>query len=594
MAGKRGRVVWSSALVIVALLLFAGLALAEPVMQPYTHGMALGNGFNIYGSENKLACVTFVKDTSNPAGSIKGTNWYWDLVESNEDLMEKTGVNASASVSVGLASASVETSVVSENQLSSYDINVLSLVEVELRWDYTTQVRLKPEFETMLQNKPEEFLEKCGNYYVSGLLYGGAFYNVINMSTSSQSDYDSISVKVSGGYGPFSASVGVSDETKRTLSQRSATIKGYASGTGGGGIPLTVEKMSQRVEGFPNEVLKAGGTRTQVILEEYPKLSASIDPKIWKMAMARWAFYSIQKEIDYIEGHRGQFYMDYNSWKNRLGQLKTEAKNAKERLDQALATCRQNPKACTEPTGLRDPSLVRADLPPRYAGECGTQNLDMRNFMTTAIHPLRGRCGGDTEMAGHSPYITIESRLDSKRDGQQIDRYTKVQMKEDRKDWTCFYDEETKTIVPDMAKVFPGCYLMAQRVPVGTLNARAGKDDHSWHTYPGRDGIRSAECLSDTKGHDYMKVGCKKISFADKIPVTLGHIEDKKGPNVYKPGAPPPAVKAVAKAAPAPSKFLTARLSNVQKSTGKSIILPSNKARQLTPTKFQILKQQVK
>ncbi len=593
MARKRGRVVWSSALGIVALLLFSGLALAEPVIQPYSHGMALGNGFNIYGSENKLACVQFVK-TSTPTGAIKGTNWYWDLVESNEDLMEKTGVNASASVSYGLASASVETSVVSENQLSSYDINVLSLVEVELRWDYTTQAMLKPEFETMLLNKTEEFLEKCGNYYVSGVLYGGSFYNVINMSTSSQSDYDSIAVKVSGGYGPFSASVGVSNETKTTLSQRRAAIKGYTSGSGGGGIPLTVEGMTKRVEGFPNEVLRAGGTMTQVILEEYPKLSQSIDPKIWRMAMARWAFYSIRKEIDYLEGHRNQFYMDYNSWRTRISQLKTEAKNAQDRLDQALAACRQNPKACTEPTGLRDPALVRADLPPRYVGECGAQNLDMRNFMSTALHPLRGRCGGDQEMAGHSPYITIKSDLRSMRGGKQVDQVTTAQMKESKRDWTCFNDSETRTLIPDMEKVFPGCYLIGNTIAVGTLDARAGNDDHSWHNYPGRAGIRSADCLSDTKGKDYMKVGCKKITFTDKIPVTLGHDEDKKGPNVYRPGAPPPAVKAVAKAAPAPSKFTTARLKNLQKSTGKNVILPSSKARQLTPGKFQIMKQTVK
>jgi hypothetical protein len=593
MAGTSGRVVWSSALGIVALLLFSGLALAEPVIQPYSHGMALGNGFNIYGSENKLACVQFVKEQSNPPGAIKHSEWYWDLVESNEDLMEKTGVNASASVSVGLASASVETSVVSENQLSSYDINVLSLVEVELRWDYTTQVRLKPEFETLLQNKPEEFLEKCGNYYVSGALYGGSFYNVINMSTTSKSDYDSVAVKVSGGYGPFAASVGVSNETKATLSQRRAAIKGYTSGSGGGGVPLTAEKMSQRVEAFPNEVLRSGGTLTQVILEEYPKLSASIDPKIWRMAMARWAFYSIRKEIDYLDGHRGQFYMDYNSWKNRIGQLKTEAKNAQDRLDQALAACRQNPKACTEPTGLRDPSLVRADLPPRYVGECGAQNLDMRNFMTTAIHPLRGRCGGDQEMAGNSPYITIKSDLQSMRGGKQVDQVTTVKMKESKHDWTCFNDSETRTLIPDMEKVFPGCYLIGNTIPVGTLDARAGNNDHEWRNYPGRNGIRSADCLSDTKGKDYMKVGCKKITFTDKIPVTLGHDEDKKGPNVYRPGA-PPAAPAVAKAPVAPSKFTTARLKNLQKSTGKNVILPSNKVRLQTPGKFQILKQTVK
>lgn len=593
MAGKRGRVVWSSALGLMALLLFSGLALAEPVIQPYTHGMALGNGVNIYASENKLACVTYVKTQSNPPGAIKSTNWYWDLVESNEDIMEKTGVNASASVSVGLASASVETSLLSENQLSSYDINVLSLVEVELRWDYTTQVKLKSEYETILQNSPEQFLEQCGNYYVSGVLYGGSFYNLINMSTTSQVDHDTLSVKVSGGYGPFSASTQVSNETKTALSQHRASIKGYSTGSGGGAIPLDIVKMSQRVESFPNEVLRSGGTLTQVILEEYPKLSASIDPKIWRMAMTRWAYFSIRKEIDFLDGHRDQFYMDYNSWKSRISQLKTEAKNAQDRLDQALAACRQNPKACTEPTGLRDPALVRADLPPRYAGDCGKKDIDMRASLQTSLHPLNKRCGGDTEMAGHNPYITIQSRLVPNRGGKQVDQYTRVQMKEDRKDWTCFYDEQTRTLIYDMEKVYPGCFLGSQNLPSGAVNARGGKDDHSWHDYPGTGIIQKAHCLSDTKGHDFGKVGCDRITFLTAIPVTLGHDEDKKGPNVYRPGAPPPAT-ALATAPAAPSKFLTARLNNIKRTTGKNIILPSNKIRQLTPGKFQIRKQIVK
>ena len=546
---------------------------AEPIYQAYTHGMALGNGHDIYSAENKLACVTYQVLPSNPSGAIRSTNWYWDLMESNQELFERTAVNAGASVSSMGAQASAEVSMLQQNQLSTYDVNILGLVDVDLRWDYATQVRLKPEFQQMLVGNPEQFLEQCGSYYVSGIRFGGSFYNLITISTSSMSDWNEVSAKVSGGFGPFSASTSVSNETKTTLSSRSASIKGYSTGSGGGAIPLNPDSMNARVEGYPQEVLRSGGTMTGVILEEYPTASAAFDPKIWKMATTRWDFVSLRKEIEYAEGHPGQFYMDPNSWRPRLAQLKTEVNSAIGKLDQALQVCRGNRNACAEPAGIRDARSVRGDLPPRYSGACGTQDFDMRQYKTASIHPLGRRCGGDTEMKGHNPSIRIESRFVPMNGGKRIDLLTKVQMKEGKKDWTCFWEEQNKTLVYDMERVYPGCYLSGS-VPSGGVSGQGGEDNHNWTWYPGSGILEKAECLSDTKGKDAGKLGCRKIVFLDKIPMTLAHDEDRRGPNVYRPGT-RPLLAAVAKKVPRTAKPIANRITNIRQATKKNLTLPT-------------------
>ena len=589
MADRRARIVRSSALSLVALLLCAGIAMAEPILQPYMHGMALGNGVDLASSENKQSCVAFQTTSSNPPGAIRSANWYWDLAESNASIMEMTGVNAGASVSRGLARASVETSLLMENQLSSYDVNVLSLVEVELRWDYATQVQLKPEFQKMMMERPDQFIEQCGNYYVSGVLHGGSFYNLITMSTTSRLDRDKVAVKVGGGYGPFAASAKVSQETLNTLAQRRATIKGYSTGSGGAGIPLDINAMQSRVTKFPTEVLSSGGTLTQVVLEEYPRLPAAMDPKISRMALARWAYASIRREIDFIEKKPEQFYMDRQSWMPRIAQLKSEAKTAQDSLDEALAACRQDLKTCAEPKGLRDPALVRADLPPRYEGVCGTRTFDMRNHLTTAVHPLTTRCGGDMDLQGETCAIAIDSRFVPLSGGKQVDQYTKVEMRESRKNGTCFRREQTRTLIYRMEDLFPGCYMDARNAPNGHLSARAAKGDLKWNVYEGNGIIKSAECLAYARKRDFGKVGCKTITFLDTIPITLLHDEDRKGPNVYRPEpatktmsaepakSSPQTVSAGSQRTAGPSGF-TRRVEHVQKSTGKNVATPARRA----------------
>ncbi len=511
-------------------------AAAPVVYEPHLPGMALGNGYDIYSSQDKLSCVNYKVVPTNAPGAIRFTNYYFNLVESNANLLELTGINAAASVDAGYARASAELALLWENQIVSYDVSALSLVDVELRWDMATEVTLKPEYQKILLSNPAQFFEMCGTKYVSTMIIGGSFYNTIKISTRSRSDRDEVAANISGGWGSFAASVDASNKTLATLASRQATIRGYAAGGGGVGIPMDLNSMVSRVSNYPAEVQASGGTMIGVFLEDYPTTSLTVDLRIWKLAMMRWDYTSLLKAIEYIQSHPNEFYMDLNSWTPVINVYKSQVNSAIGSLDQAIQQCRLKGGACAEPTGLPPVRSIQAGLPPRYVGVCGWQNFTTP-INATSMNPLPLRCGGDTDMKGHSPTISISSEFRpadyGKGNRKGIDLFTYVRMKEGQADWTCFEGKEFRTLLLDLDMVYPGCSLYGP-LPSGSLNATSAPNNHEWTRYQGTGLIQSANCLSDTSGDDFGKVGCKSIYLRDTVLLSMAHDEDLMGPNIYK------------------------------------------------------------
>ena len=56
------------------------------------------------------------------------------------------------------------------------------------------------------QGDSTRFQDQFGDMFVRGLVTGGQFFGVIEVSSSSQTDQESLSVSLSGSYGLFNAS----------------------------------------------------------------------------------------------------------------------------------------------------------------------------------------------------------------------------------------------------------------------------------------------------------------------------------------------------------------------------------------------------
>jgi len=114
--------------------------------------------------------------------------------------------------------------------------------------------------------------------------------------------------------------------------------------------------------------------------------------------------------------------------------------------------------------------------------------------------------GGDCEMKGHNPHISIDARVT-----QQHSRLVitgTVDIVEDRPDHTRFSRSFKEVISIDQLN-YPGYHFTGVDYSTGALEADSGDDNHGWSTYYGDGVIDRARCLTDTDGNDCGRVGCK-------------------------------------------------------------------------------------
>lgn len=523
----------AKALCAVSLLL-AGTAVHAEVV-PYLPGLLLGTGYDTMAGTIRQACVTYTHDNVPGPGALTAQSYSLSEISSNADMLSITGIDASASVDIGLFSASAEMALMSQNQINNYNANLLAEVSIERGWQFSRNTTLTPESQALADANPNGFRQQCGNRYVAGVLYGGEFYGLVTVATSSQSDRSALSSAFSASYGPFAGSGSFSNETLAKLSSYQTEVTGYISGGGAQNLPLTMNSMRTRMASFPHEIMQSGGTPIQILLVEYPGLFSPTAPGMYQLANLRWEYVSALAEVAYVLREPSQFYMSINTWRNFLDALKTEAQQALAAVDSAIATCKQDATKCTTPAGLRTPDQFRADLPPRYAALCGSANLAVPGLELNVLN-LNAKCGGDNEIGGHNPSIDITSFLRPASDGHELNFSTKVKIREGKHDWTCFNETVPKHFM-NLIISHPGCYLSSASKAVpssGALSARGGNDNHRWTTHTNGTGyIESADCLSDTSGKDRGKLGCRSIKLRP-IVATLDHEEGRMGPNDLK------------------------------------------------------------
>lgn len=521
--------------IILSIISFAWLtppALAEQVS--WLPGMMLGKGYDTVSGGLKGECLTF--QTQNvPLQAALQDDWNWQEISSSSDILSLINVDASASAQKDLFSASAEMSMLSQTEVSNFDLTVVAQVSREMKWNLATQSALKDNYQQLAGQNPDQFVSQCGNRYVAGVLYGGKFYTVLSVKTTSQNDKSEVAAAVRVSYGPFGSAQGnVDQKTTAALTSHETTITGYSTGASAGPIPMTLDEVKNRWRNYPAEVQATGGAPMQVILAEYPAIAAQVNPLLYNLATLRWDYATAKREVRYVIDHPAQFYMSFKTWSAFLRELETEAENAVQRIDTTFADCQAKRPGCSRPTGLRSPDQIRADLPPRYIGECGQQTFSMNSF-TMNMYPLGVRCGGDREFSGHGPRITINSNVVPKENGKILDVHTYVEMKETKRDWTCFKDTKDSTFA-NLSLTHPGCYLKGSgpqyiTPSTGTLTDTNAEDNHDSREYSGGSGlVQSARCRADTYGNDFGKVGCNNIKFAD-VSATLNHDEDRMGPN---------------------------------------------------------------
>jgi hypothetical protein len=539
------------ALLVLSFLLSSGLCHAgfPEEVTPFL-GFGLGRGYDLTTGEAKNDCVVF-----NPPTSFNvpvNFETFLDTVEDKSELAQQMEVGLSAAVNAGGVGASGSLGLFNSSSVESFSSTFIARVSVDMgQWSVLTNAALKSEFVNL---DPTEFRRKCGNSFVLATIGGGEFVGIGSVRTLSTSDQAGVSAELAASYGPVSAGGSFSSGMAQLNSEGRVTVKTFVQG-GLSGATNTLDGIAQKVTQFPSEVQATGGVIKSVMIQTYNILAnynytedsstgPTLPSALLDLGDRLWKLETLREDVLFVKANPTQFYQGAG-WVSSTSAgliakidfqtlLVTEAiKNCRNSYGQ---NCKPNPRRVPPggayPAGqsarptfvapeFTSTSALRTFMPLRYTGVC--QNLTLQ-LPSLTVFPLE-HVTGDTDMAGHNPKITVDSKLlDHERRYLRLE--TKVKMREAIPDRTTFTGYALDQVFDIQANNI-GCVLGTPWASprTGSLSAHGGTDNHEWSTYYGSQLIKTARCRSDTHGDETGKIGCNPIKFWPTT-ILLEHEED--------------------------------------------------------------------
>lgn len=282
----------------------------------YKQGMDYGVGIDTPSADARNAGVS--GDPTDIHGAAGDTvTFQMTEVSSIEDIQSALGISASASAGVGLFSASAKMNYAQSCHFHSSSVFLMVSINVLQAFSSIRAPVIDPAAGALLgQGDNTRFQDQFGDMFVRGLVTGGQFFGVIEVSSSSQTDQESLSVSLSGSYGLFNASGSVSQNFNTAIEHRSVKVSCFIQGGQTSPIPTTVEDMVAAARSWPG-TLAGKGVPYSALLDSYSILNLPNPPNyidlahqkdvLQECASLRNQDWFLMNEIDFIITHPSQF-----------------------------------------------------------------------------------------------------------------------------------------------------------------------------------------------------------------------------------------------------------------------------------------------
>ncbi|MGB3494027.1 MAG: hypothetical protein WBA57_14955 [Elainellaceae cyanobacterium] len=173
-----------------------------------------GVGYDVYSGKQKSSAIEYDRVVHRANGVIRevgDADWLKDVAsrasnlldtaETRQKLSEYLDVDANASYNNISISTSASASLV--NQLSNTATSTTVVASVRIEYDtpaFIEHPRLSDGAKAYLINNGwDKFKEKYGNYFVSGFKFGGYYYGVLSILSTSIEEQKELSAKITGG-----------------------------------------------------------------------------------------------------------------------------------------------------------------------------------------------------------------------------------------------------------------------------------------------------------------------------------------------------------------------------------------------------------
>lgn len=282
----------------------------------YKPGMQFGVGVDTPSGDSRNACV--VGDAAPIADATGDTvTFQMSEVTSIEDIQSALGVSASASGGVGLFSASAKMNYTESCHFHSSSVFLMVSVNVVQAFKSIRSPSIEAAAASLLtQGKSESFQNRFGDMFVRGLVTGGQFFGVIEVSSTSTTDQESLSVSLSGSYGMFNASGSVSQSFSKAIENRSVKVSCFIQGGQTSPLPTTPEALAATASNWPGSLV-GKGVPYAALLDSYSILDLPDPPNyidlqlqkdvLQNCSLLRNQNWFLMNEIDFLTTHQSQF-----------------------------------------------------------------------------------------------------------------------------------------------------------------------------------------------------------------------------------------------------------------------------------------------
>lgn len=222
--------------------------------------MNLGLGFNSASYELHPSPALDDVSTIRRVVNAGGQEVYFriELANSTLSLTEQLNVSARASMKYGItASGSAKTSFISSFKQNSFTVYLLVQVHVinEQTLLDLSKSKLNLQAERLYASNPQEFIKQYGDSFVYGLITGGEFLGVLEIESSSASEFREIKANLSGKatYGLFSGDAkGTFEESLQKITSSYQMRATVLRQEGSNGLTqLTPEQLIKDALDFP-------------------------------------------------------------------------------------------------------------------------------------------------------------------------------------------------------------------------------------------------------------------------------------------------------------------------------------------------------
>lgn len=345
----------------------------------YEFGMDYGVGVDELAGEVRGDALESTEPTRIEGAEGQTVGFSLDRIETSEELQQALGMKVDAKASFGLWGGSAKFEFMDKSSLNSYSLYLLVSVNVMNSFRQIRGARLKASAASLLSSSgADRFREMYGDTYLRGILTGGEYFALLEITTRDSSEQQKLAAEMDAGYvGRFNVSAALNRSIEKIAAHRNIRIRSFQRGGDETSVPQTADEIIQRSAEFAEQVAAQKAVPYTVLLSDYrtvelPSGVSLVDIEnsrevLRSLGALRSSLVTLVNDVDYVLLNQDQFPgLD-------VGLLHAQRNEVREALNIVLkaASLTARDPAASELPELRIPVVT---LPVRRVGQAASSS----------------------------------------------------------------------------------------------------------------------------------------------------------------------------------------------------------------------------